>query len=131
VTGYNDFDLDQVLVFLMPGFSCYFRTLLPSVAALILTSNFSCLAEVGNLEVSLVNAVSNVDQPGGGLCNTDRCYKSQYLYKALGKCFISYIYRNVVRYCTWYNHSIRIRYSTYSLYYRHTGTYILSACFIS
>ena len=35
MTGYNDFDLDQVLVFSMPGFSCFFRTLLLSVAALI------------------------------------------------------------------------------------------------
>jgi len=24
VTGYNEFDLDQDLVFLMPGFSCFF-----------------------------------------------------------------------------------------------------------
>jgi len=46
VTDYNDFDLDQALVFLMPGFSCFFGTLL-SVAALILTSTFSLLAEVG------------------------------------------------------------------------------------
>jgi len=49
------------------------------------------------------------------------------LYKVLGKCFIGYIYRNIVQYCTWYNHSIRIRYNLY----RHTGTCILSACFIS
>ena len=55
----------------------------------------------------------NFDQPGGGLCNMDRCYKWQYLYKVLGKCFIGYIYRNIVQYCTWYNHSIRIRYNTY------------------
>jgi len=65
--------------------------------------------------------------PGGGLCNMDRCYKWQYLYKVLGKCFIGYIYSNIVQYCTWYNHSIRIRYNTY----RHTDTCILSACFIS
>ena len=38
--------------------------------------------------------------PGGGLCNMDRCYKWQYLYKVLGKCFIAYIYRNIVQYCT-------------------------------
>jgi len=57
----------------------------------------------------------------------DRCYKWQFLYKVLGKCFIGYIYRSIVQYCTWYNHSIRIRYNTY----RHTGTCILSACFIS
>ena len=38
--------------------------------------------------------------PGGGLCNLDRCYKWQYLYRALGKCFIGYIYRNIVQYCT-------------------------------
>jgi len=31
----------------MPGFSCFFITLQLSVAALILTSNFSCLADVG------------------------------------------------------------------------------------
>ena len=37
------------------------------------------------------------------------------------------IYRNIVQYCAWYNHSIRIRYNAY----RHTGTCILSACFIS
>ena len=49
------------------------------------------------------------------------------MYKVLGKCFIGYIYRNIVQYCTWYNHSIRIRYNTH----RHTGTCILSACFIS
>jgi len=24
MTGYNDVDLDQVFVFLMPGFSCFF-----------------------------------------------------------------------------------------------------------
>ena len=67
--------------------------------------------------------------PGGGLCNMDRCYRWQYLYKVLGKCFVSYIYRNIVQYCTWWygNHSTRIRYNTY----RHTGTCILSACFIS
>ena len=47
MTGYNDFDLDQALVFLMPGFSCFFGTLLLAVATLILTSNFSGLAEVG------------------------------------------------------------------------------------
>jgi len=64
---------------------------------------------------------------GGGLCNMDRCYKWQYLYKVVGKCFIDYIYRNILQYCTWYNHSIRILYNTY----RHTGTCILSACFIS
>jgi len=28
--------------------------------------------------------------PGGGLCNMDRCYKWQYLYEVLGKCFIGY-----------------------------------------
>jgi len=38
--------------------------------------------------------------PGGGLCNMDQCYKRQYLYKVRGKCFISYIYRNIVQYCT-------------------------------
>jgi len=67
--------------------------------------------------------------PGGGLCNMemDRCYKWQYLYKAPGKCFIGYIYRNIVQHCAWYNHSIRIRCNTF----RHTGTCILSACFIS
>jgi len=65
--------------------------------------------------------------PGDGLCNMDRRYKWQYFYKVLGKCFIGYIYRNIVQYCTWYNHSIRIRYNTC----RHTGTCILSACFIS
>jgi len=57
----------------------------------------------------------------------DRCYKLQYLYKVPGKCFIGYIYRNIVQYCTWYNHSIRIRYNTF----RHTGTCILSACAVS
>jgi len=41
VTGYNDFGLDKVLVFLMPGFFVFFRTLLLSVAASILASNFS------------------------------------------------------------------------------------------
>ena len=65
--------------------------------------------------------------PGGGLCNMVQCYKWQYLYKVLGKCFVGYIYRNIEQYFTWYNHSIRIRYNTY----RHTGTCILSACFIS
>jgi len=67
--------------------------------------------------------------PGGGLCNMvmDRCYKWQYLYKVPGKCFKGYICRNIVQYCTWYNHSIRIRYNMF----RHTGTCILSACFIS
>jgi len=40
---------------------------------------------------------------------------------------LQYIYRNIVQYCTWYNHSIRIRYNTH----RHTGTCILSSCFIS
>jgi len=66
--------------------------------------------------------------PGGDLCNMDGCYKWQYLYKVLGrKCFIGYIYRNFVQYCTWYKHSIRIPYNTH----RHTGTCILSACFIS
>ena len=66
---------------------------------------------------------------GGGLCNMemDRCYKWQYLYKVPGKCFIGDIYRNIVQYCAWYNQSIRIRYSTF----RHTGTCILSAFFIS
>jgi len=53
--------------------------------------------------------VCNLDQPGGGLCNK----KWQYLYKVLGKCFTGYIYRNIVQYCTWYNHSIRIRYNAY------------------
>jgi len=38
--------------------------------------------------------------PGGGSCNMDRCYKWQYLYKVLGKCFIGYIYSNIVQYCT-------------------------------
>jgi len=65
--------------------------------------------------------------PDGGLCNMDRCYKWQYLYKVLGKCFIGYIYRNIVQYCTWYNYSIRIWYNTYG----HTGTCSVSACFIS
>jgi len=65
--------------------------------------------------------------PGGGLCSMDRCYKWQYLYEVLGKCFIGYIYSNIVQYCTWYNHIIRMRYNTY----RHTDTCILSACFIS
>jgi len=65
-------------------------------------------------------------KPGGGLCNMDPCYKWQYLYKVLGKCFIGYIYRNIVQCCTWYSHSIRIRYNAY----RHTVTCILSACFI-
>jgi len=65
--------------------------------------------------------------PGGNLCHMDQCYKLQYLYEVLGKCFIGYIFRNIVQYCTWYNHSIRIRNNTY----RHTGTCILSACFIS
>jgi len=65
--------------------------------------------------------------PGCGLCNVIRCYKWQYLYKVLGKCFLGYIYRNIVQYCTWYNHSIRIQYNTC----RHSGTCILSACFIS
>jgi len=51
----------------------------------------------------------------------------RYLYKVLGKCFIGYIYGNIVQYCTWYNHSIRIRCNTY----RQTGTCIVSACFIS
>jgi len=72
-----------------------------------------------------VNAVCNVDQPGGGLYNMDRCYKWQHLYKVLGKCFIGYIYRNIVQCCTWYNHRIRLRYNTYSLCCRHTGTCIL------
>ena len=49
------------------------------------------------------------------------------LYKVLGKCFTGYIYGNIVQYCTWYNHSIRMRYNAY----RHTGSCILSACFIS
>jgi len=49
------------------------------------------------------------------------------LYKVLGKCFIGYIYRYIVQYCTWYNHSIQLWYNTY----RHTGTCILGACFIS
>jgi len=66
-------------------------------------------------------------KPGGGLCNMDQCYKLQYLYEVLGKCFIGYIYGNIVQYCTWYNHSMRIRNNTY----RHAGTCILSACFIS
>jgi len=35
-----------------------------------------------------MNAVFNLDQPGGGLCDMDRCYKWQYLYKVLGRCFI-------------------------------------------
>jgi len=39
VTGYNDFDLDQVLVFFNAIF--FVRTLLLSVAVLILTSNFT------------------------------------------------------------------------------------------
>jgi len=55
--------------------------------------------------------------------NDNTCIK--YLESVL--CFIGYIYRNIVQYCTWYNHSIRIRYNTY----RHTGKCILSACFIS
>ena len=38
--------------------------------------------------------------PCGGLCNMDRCYKWQYLYKVLGKCFIGYIYKSIVQYCT-------------------------------
>jgi len=63
--------------------------------------------------------------PGGSLCNMDRCYKWQY--EVLGKCFIGYIYRNIVQKCTWYNRSIRIRHNTY----RHTDTSILSACFFS
>jgi len=41
VTGYDDFDLDQVLVFFNARFFVFFRTLLLSVAALILTLNFS------------------------------------------------------------------------------------------
>jgi len=65
--------------------------------------------------------------PGGGLCNMDQCYKYNTCIKYLGKCFIGYIYGNIVQYCTWYSHSIRIRCNTY----RHTGTCILSACFIS
>jgi len=65
--------------------------------------------------------------PGGGLCNMDPCYKWQYLCKILGKCFIGYIYGNIIQCCTWYNHSIRIRYNTC----RHTDICILSACFIS
>jgi len=57
----------------------------------------------------------------------NRCYKRQYLYEVLGNCFIGYSYRNIVQYCTWYNHSMRIRYNMY----RHAGTCIWSACFIS
>jgi len=57
----------------------------------------------------------------------DQCYKWRHLSEVLGKCSTGYFYRNIVQYCTWYNHSIRIRYNTY----RHTGTCILSACFIS
>jgi len=57
----------------------------------------------------------------------DQWCKWQYLYEVLGKCFTGYIYRNIVQYCTWYNSSVRIRYNTY----RHIGTCILSACFIS
>jgi len=41
----------------------------------------------------------------------------------LRKCFIGYIYRNIVQYCTRYHDSIRIRNNTY----RNTGTWILSA----
>ena len=55
-----------------------------------------------------------------GVTNDNTC-------KVLGKCFIGYIYRNIVQHCTWYNHSIRIPYNTYG----HTGTCILSAWFIS
>ena len=50
----------------------------------------------------------------------DQCYKWQYLCKVLGKCFIGNIYRNIVQYCTWYNHSIRIRHNTY----RHTMAHV-------
>ena len=39
MTGYKDFDMDQVLVFQCQVFRAFFRTLLLSVAALILTSN--------------------------------------------------------------------------------------------
>jgi len=50
------------------------------VAALILTSNFSCLAEVGKFW-------SFWTDPGGGLRNMGKWYKWQYLYKVLGKLF--------------------------------------------
>jgi len=64
----------------MPVFSCFFRTLQVYVAALILTSNFSCLAEVGKFW-------SFWTDPGGGLRNMGKWYKWQYLYKVLGKLF--------------------------------------------
>jgi len=40
VTGYNDFDLDPALVFSNARFFVFFRTLLLSVAALILNIKF-------------------------------------------------------------------------------------------
>ena len=109
MTGYNYFHLDQALVFLCQVFALFFRTLLLSVAALILTSNFSWLAEVGNFWSLQCVIWAN---SGGGLCSMDQCCKWQYSNKVLGKCFIGYIYRNIVQYCTWYNHSIRIRCNT-------------------
>ena len=42
MTGHNDFDLAK-LSFFMSGVSCFFRTFLLSIAALILTSNFDWL----------------------------------------------------------------------------------------
>jgi len=40
---------------------------------------------------------------------------------------VTILRQSIVQHCTWCNHSIRIRYNTY----RHTGTCIFSACFIS
>ena len=103
----------------MTGFSCFFGTLLLSFAALIFTSNFSWQAEVHSVvfALGLVSWMQCViwTNPGNGLCNMDLCHKWQYLYKVLRKCFISYIYRNIVQYCTWYNHSTRIRYNTHKV----------------
>jgi len=39
---------------------------------------------------------------------------------------VTIVRQNILQYFTWYNRSIRIRYNAY----RHTGTCILSACFI-
>ena len=76
-----------------------------------------------------MNAVRNLDQLWWRFVQYGPVLQMtiQYLNKVLGKCFIGYIYRNIVHYCTSYNHSIRIRYNTC----RHTGTCILNVCFIS
>jgi len=47
VTGYNDFDLDQVLVFLMPGFSCFFNNSCVICCSIDVNIKFWWLAEWG------------------------------------------------------------------------------------